>query len=162
MPLTRFPDVHEVENLVGVRFLMQDVFDPAKKVTCLVTIAAMEDRASFEGHDDDRMRAWREHRGTIEALASANYDQQRFNARGEVLVDEDELTPIDWRPVLFRKRESRWQILQKEANFAPASRSEGAGSAAVIIHPHSCNLRRPILHCSHAFAISASYPLAFG
>jgi hypothetical protein len=41
------------------------------------------------------MCAWREHRDTIEALASANYDQRRFNANGEVLVDTDELTPID-------------------------------------------------------------------
>jgi Protein of unknown function (DUF1488) len=95
MPLLHFSDVHEVENSVGVRFLMQDAREPAKKVTCVVTIAALEDRASFDGHDDDWMWAWREHRGTIEALASANYDQRRFNAHGEVLVDTDELTPID-------------------------------------------------------------------
>jgi hypothetical protein len=31
----------------------------------------------------------------IEALASANYDQGKFHAHGEVLVDTDELTPID-------------------------------------------------------------------
>lgn len=36
-----------------------------------------------------------ENRGTIEGLASANIDRGRFNAHGEVLVDTDELTPID-------------------------------------------------------------------
>jgi uncharacterized protein DUF1488 len=95
MPLVRFSDIHEVENLVGVRFLMQDSSGAAKKVTCFVTYAALQDRAAFDGHEDDWIRAWREHRRTIEALASASYDQRRFNADGEVLVDTDELTPID-------------------------------------------------------------------
>jgi hypothetical protein len=60
-----------------------------------VTYAALQDRAAFDGHDDDWMRAWREHRDTIEALASASYDESKFNAHGEVLVDTDELTRID-------------------------------------------------------------------
>jgi len=95
MPLVHFSDLHEVEDLVGVRFLMRDASDTAKKVTCLVTYAALQDRACFDGHDDDWMRAWREHRGTIEALASAGYDRRKFDAHGEVVVDTDELTPLD-------------------------------------------------------------------
>jgi hypothetical protein len=95
MPLIHFSEIHEVENLVGVRFLMQDVSDSAKKVTCLMTYAALQDRAAFDGHETDWMRAWQENRRMIEALASANYDQGQFNAYGEVLVDTDELTPID-------------------------------------------------------------------
>ena len=95
MPLVHFSDLHEVENLVGVRFLMQDATVSARKVTCLVTYAALQDRATFDGHEDDWMRAWQEHRGTIEALASANHDRRKFNTHGEVLVDTDELTPID-------------------------------------------------------------------
>ena len=95
MPLVHVSDLHEVENLVGVRFLMQDASDAAKRVTCLVSYAALQDRASFDGHDENWMQAWREHRDTIEALASANYDLGKRNARGEVLVDTEELTPID-------------------------------------------------------------------
>jgi Protein of unknown function (DUF1488) len=95
MPLMHFSDVHEAENSVGVRFLMRDASDSTKKVTCLVTYAALQDRAAFDGLDDDWIRAWRGNRAAIEGLASANYDQGKFNAHGEVLVDTDELTPID-------------------------------------------------------------------
>jgi Protein of unknown function (DUF1488) len=95
MPLIHFSGLHEAENRVGVRFLMQDASNPTKKVTCLVTYEALQDRASFDGLEDDWMRAWRENRATIEGLASTNYDQGKFNAHGEVLVDTDELTPID-------------------------------------------------------------------
>jgi hypothetical protein len=41
------------------------------------------------------MRAWYGHQNTIEALASVNYDRGKLNAHGEVVVDTDELTPID-------------------------------------------------------------------
>jgi hypothetical protein len=95
MPLVHFSDLHQVENQVGVRFLMRDAFDSTKKVTCLVTYAALQDRASFDGLDDDWIGAWQENRATIEGLASINYDQGKFNAHSEVLVDTDELTPID-------------------------------------------------------------------
>jgi Protein of unknown function (DUF1488) len=95
MPLLHFSDAYEVEDLVGVRFLMQSASDAAGKVKCLVTYAALQDRAAFDGHDDDWVRAWRENRGAIEALASANYDNHKFNTHDEVLVDTDELTPLD-------------------------------------------------------------------
>jgi hypothetical protein len=94
MPLAHFSDTHEVENLVGVRFVMKDASDTTKRVTCLVTYAALQDRAVFDGHGEHWMRAWHEHQGTIEALASANYDRGKLTTRGEVLVDTDELTPI--------------------------------------------------------------------
>jgi hypothetical protein len=95
MPLAHCSDVIEVKRLVGVRFLMKDGSDPAKKVTCLVTYAALQDRATFDGHGKHWMRAWYEHHDAIEALASANYDRGKFSAEGEVLVDTDELTRID-------------------------------------------------------------------
>jgi hypothetical protein len=55
---------------------------------------ALQDRAVFDGHGEHWMRTWHEHRDTIEALASDNYDRGDLNALGEVIVDTDELTPI--------------------------------------------------------------------
>jgi hypothetical protein len=95
MPLVHFSDTHEARKFVGVRFIMNDASDPIKRVTCLVTYAALQDRAAFDGHGEHWMLAWREHQSTIEALASANYDQGKLNAHGEVVVDTDELTPLD-------------------------------------------------------------------
>jgi hypothetical protein len=95
MPLVQYSEVHEVERLVGVRFIMRDASDMTKRVTCLVTYAALRDRAAFDGHGEHWMRAWHEHQSTIEALASDNYDQGKLNAHGEVVVDTDELTPLD-------------------------------------------------------------------
>jgi hypothetical protein len=95
MPLVRCSDPYEVKRLVGVRFVMKDASDSSKRVTCLVTYAALQDRATFDGHGTHWMRARNEHQGTIEALASANYDRGKLDAEGEVLVGTDELTPID-------------------------------------------------------------------
>jgi Protein of unknown function (DUF1488) len=96
MPLVHFSDTHEVQKFTGVRFIMKDASsDALKQVTCLVTYAALQDRAEFDGHGEHWMLAWHEHQSTIEALASANYDQGKFNAHGEVVVDTDELTPLD-------------------------------------------------------------------
>jgi hypothetical protein len=95
MPLEHFSNTHEVERLVGVRFIMKDASDTTKRVTCLVTYAALHDRATFDGHGAHWMRAWYGHLSTIEALASANYDRGKLNGHGEVVVDTDELTPID-------------------------------------------------------------------
>jgi hypothetical protein len=95
MPLVRCPDPYEVKRLVGVRFIMKDVSDSSKRVTCLVTYAASQDRARFDGHGAHWMRAWNGHHGTIEALASANYDRSKFSANDEVLVDTDDPTRID-------------------------------------------------------------------
>ncbi len=38
--------------------------------------------------------AWLEHRCAIEALASYNYDDGKFNESGEVVVETEDLTPI--------------------------------------------------------------------
>jgi hypothetical protein len=37
--------------------------------------------------------AWLEHRGDIEAIASLNYDDGKFNEGGEVLIETEDLTP---------------------------------------------------------------------
>jgi Protein of unknown function (DUF1488) len=103
MPLVRCSDPYEVKRLVGVRFVMKDV-DSSKRVTCHVTYAALQDRATFDGHGEHWVRAWRQHEDTIEALASANYDRGKFSAEGEVLVDTDELTP---RKRIRRPRDGR-------------------------------------------------------
>jgi hypothetical protein len=95
MPLVCCSDPYEVKRSVGVRFIMQDASDLSKRVTCLVTHAALQDRATFDGHGTHWMRAWNEHQSTIEALASANYDRGKLGAEGEVLVDTDDLTLID-------------------------------------------------------------------
>jgi hypothetical protein len=95
MPLVHCSDPYEVKRLVGVRFIMKDASNLSKRVTCLVTHAALQDRATFDGHGSHWMRAWNEHHRTIEALASANYDRSKFSAGGEVLVDTDDLTRID-------------------------------------------------------------------
>jgi hypothetical protein len=95
MPLIHCSDPYEVKRLVGVRFVMKDASDSSKRVTCLVTHAALQDRATFDGHGKHWMRAWCEHQCTVEALASANYDRGKLGAEGEVLVDTDDLTPID-------------------------------------------------------------------
>jgi hypothetical protein len=77
-----------------VRFPMLDDSDRTKRVICLVTYAALYDRATCDGNGDDWMRAWLEHRGAIEALASVNYDIGKFNESGEVVVETEDLTPI--------------------------------------------------------------------
>jgi Protein of unknown function (DUF1488) len=94
MPLVRASEDCDPENLVGVRFPMVDDTDRTKRVICLVTYAALRDRATFDGNGDDWMRAWLEHRGVIEAIASLNYDNGKFNEAGEILVETEELTPI--------------------------------------------------------------------
>jgi hypothetical protein len=89
-------DVHEARKSVGVRFIMKDALsDTLKQVTCLVTYAALQGRAALDGHGEHWMLAWHEHQNTIEALASVNYDQGKLNAHGEVVVDTNELTPLD-------------------------------------------------------------------
>jgi Protein of unknown function (DUF1488) len=95
MPLVHCSDPYEVKRSVGVRFIMQDASDLSKRVMCLVTHAALRDRATLDGHGKHWMRAWNDHHSTIEALASANYDRDKLGAEGEVLVDTDDLTPID-------------------------------------------------------------------
>jgi hypothetical protein len=44
------------------------------------------------------MRAWLEHRGVIEALASVHYDDCKFNENGEVVIETGDLTPISATP----------------------------------------------------------------
>jgi Protein of unknown function (DUF1488) len=95
MPLVRASNVSDLEKSVGARFVMVDVNNRAKKVVCHVTYDALQDRATFDGYVDDWMRAWREHRKTIEKIASFNYDRGQFNANGEVIVDTGQLTPVD-------------------------------------------------------------------
>ena len=94
MPLVRASEDYDPENLVGVRFPMVDVSDRTKRVICLVTYAALQDRATFDGNGDDWMRAWLEHREAIEALASYHYDHDMITASGEVVVETEDLTPI--------------------------------------------------------------------
>jgi len=85
MPLIRASEDCDPENLVGVRFPMLDDSDRTKRVICLVTYAALHDRATLDGNSDDWMRAWLEHRGVIEAIASVHYDDGKFNENGEVV-----------------------------------------------------------------------------
>jgi Protein of unknown function (DUF1488) len=94
MPLIRASEDCDPENLVGVRFPMVDASDRTKRVICLVTYAALHDRATFDGNGDDWMRAWLEHRGAIEALASYNYDHAMNTESGEVVIETEDLTPI--------------------------------------------------------------------
>jgi hypothetical protein len=51
----RASDDCDPENLVGVRFPMLDDSDRTKRVICLVTYAALQDRATF----DAIQREWR-------------------------------------------------------------------------------------------------------
>lgn len=76
---------------------MVDAADPTNRVICLVTYAALQDRATFDGNGDDWMRAWLEHREAIEALASYNYDHGIISESGEVVVETEDLTPIGIR-----------------------------------------------------------------
>jgi hypothetical protein len=94
MPLVRASEDYNPENLVGVRFPMLDDSDRTKRVICLVTYAALHDRATFDGNGDDWMRAWLQHREAIEALASYHYDNGNFNESGEVVIETEDLTPI--------------------------------------------------------------------
>ena len=94
MPLVRASEDYDPENLVGVRFPMLDGSDRTKRVICLVTYAALHDRATLDGNGQDWMRAWLEHRSEIEVLASVNYDDGKFNESGEVIVETEDLTPI--------------------------------------------------------------------
>jgi hypothetical protein len=94
MPLVRASKVSDVEKFVGVRFIMADAADKGRRVVCLVTYEALQNRAKFDGYGDDWMRAWREHRKKIEGLASLNYDHGRHNFKGEVIVDTDQLTTL--------------------------------------------------------------------
>jgi Protein of unknown function (DUF1488) len=93
MPLEHESDLVDLELLVGGRFAMLDTSDKTKRVQCFVTYEALRNRAAFDGNGQDWMRAWREHRSTIEALASANYDNGKFDGDGRVLVDTKDLTP---------------------------------------------------------------------
>jgi hypothetical protein len=88
MPLIRASEDYDPENLVGVRYPMVDASDRTQRVICLVTYAALHDRATFDGS------AWLEHRGAIEALASYNYDHGVISDSGEVIVETEDLTPI--------------------------------------------------------------------
>jgi hypothetical protein len=95
MPLASASEDCDLENLVGVRFPLVDEADRTKRVICLVTYAALHDRATFDGNGDDWMRAWLEHRGAIEALTSYNSTTtMAFNEAGEVLIETEDLTPI--------------------------------------------------------------------
>jgi hypothetical protein len=94
LPLIRASEDCDPENLVGVRFPMVDASDRTKRVICLVTYAALHDRATFDGNGDDWMRAWLEHRGAIETLASYNYDHAMNTESGEVVIETEDLTPI--------------------------------------------------------------------
>jgi uncharacterized protein DUF1488 len=94
MPLVRASNVFNAEKFVGVRFIMADAAEKAKRVICLVTYEALQNRAAFDGYGDDWMGAWREHRKMIEGLASLNYDRGRYSFKGEVVVDRDQLMPI--------------------------------------------------------------------
>jgi hypothetical protein len=94
MPLVRASKVSDVEKFVGVRFIIADAADKGRRVVCLVTYEALQNRAKFDGYGDDWMRAWREHRKKIEGLASLNYDHGRHNFKGEVIVDTDQLTTL--------------------------------------------------------------------
>jgi hypothetical protein len=65
MPLVHCSDPYEVKRSVGVRFTMKDGSDLSKRVTCLITHAALQDRAMFDGHGKHWMRAWNEHHSGI-------------------------------------------------------------------------------------------------
>jgi hypothetical protein len=94
MPLMHASEDCDPENLVGVRFPMLDDSDRTKRVICLVTYAALQDRATLDGNGEDWIRAWLEHRSEIEALASVNYDDGKFNENGEVVIETEDLTPL--------------------------------------------------------------------
>ena len=93
MPLERDGEACDPENLVGVRFAMRDQ-DKNQRVICLVTFEALQDRAAFDGNGTDWLRAWREHRATIEQLASAHYDNGTVREDGWVVVNTADLTPL--------------------------------------------------------------------
>jgi hypothetical protein len=72
---------------------MVDDADRTKRVICLVTYAALTiGRPSMETATIGCV-AWLEHRGDIEAIASLNYDDGKFNEGGEVLIETEDLTP---------------------------------------------------------------------
>jgi hypothetical protein len=86
MPLERESDICDPENLVGVRFVMCDASDKKKRVICLVTYAALKDRAAADGNGDDWLRAWHEHRHDMDVLASAKYDNKQFEEDGTIKI----------------------------------------------------------------------------
>ena len=93
MPLEHDGDVCDPENLVGVRFAMLDR-RRGERVQCLVTYEALKDRAAFDGNGTDWLRAWSEHRGTIETLASAHYENGNEGTDGRIVVKTQDLTPL--------------------------------------------------------------------
>ncbi len=103
MPLRRESELCDPKNLVGVTFAMVD--DAlGKQVTCRVTYEALCDRASKDGEGHNWLRAWKNHMGTIEALASANYDAGKVLINGQLLVDTLELTPFSPSKSFFQSR----------------------------------------------------------
>src|SRR5262249_31059090 len=71
MPLRRESEMADLENLVGVTFVMvddqqKDDQNRPERVVCRVTYEALCDRASADGNNNDWMRAWQEHATAIE------------------------------------------------------------------------------------------------
>lgn len=103
MPLSRLSELCDPENMIGVAF---DMVDEAlgKRVVCRVTFEALYDRASMDGDGQHWLRAWENHMGTIETLASANYDAGKAPVNGVLLVDTEELTPLSPTKSYFQAR----------------------------------------------------------
>ncbi len=93
MPLRRESEACDPEHMVGVTFVMVDD-NLSKRVICRVTYEALCDRASMDGDDQNWIRAWQNHMGTIETLASANYDAGKPLVNDRLLIDTLELTPL--------------------------------------------------------------------
>lgn len=98
MPLKRESVLCDPEQMVGVRFVMLDTINPKKRVYCLVKYDALLDRASKDGNDQDWMKAWLQHRETIETLASKKYDAGKLRNDGWVIVMTRDLTPLGNKP----------------------------------------------------------------
>jgi hypothetical protein len=103
MPLRRESEMCDPENLVGVTFAMVDEA-LGKRVICRVTYQALCDRAAMDGDGHHWLRAWENHLGTIETLASANYDAGKALVNGVLLVDTLELTPLSQSKSYFQAR----------------------------------------------------------
>jgi len=104
MPLKRLNEFAEIDNLIGVDFVMVDEAQ-GTQWKCRATYETLCDRAAFDGEGRNWVRAWENHMGTIEALASTKYDAVGMPKDGSpLLIETLELTPLSNAKSCFQAR----------------------------------------------------------
>jgi Protein of unknown function (DUF1488) len=90
MSLTRLNDQFNID-LEGIAFGM--LSETGAVVRCLVTEAAIRDAMKGNPTQKEREEWFRAHRGDVEEVASAMFDEGRLQSDGTIRVDTRELNP---------------------------------------------------------------------